>query len=825
MGKIKVQVTPNKPQSLQVGVSNVKNAVQIEENPTHYYSTLAKQWAVKMDGKVQNEDYSSKYWAQDSKNQAEISQAAAETASNLVELLDKNYTNYTENLEELSSQTTSEITEIKLNSLTEIEQKRVSAIDNLNDTKINIQNEIYQAKTNAVTEIETVGNDIENATKKALQSIIENEELAVKNIQNEGATQIANIQQTGFYMKDGKLYYIDENGEEQEFKSGSNGGVSLPLLTPIFVDHVLSYEKSQGYGRCGEYIYATAIAGERYGYPDLIKDLIAEYNSGVATTVTQDTKSVACRKSASGHYFYDIANLADVDAIFDETGVAWMYGVDIENNRIMLPKINKYFGLVNSPDLVGTYGRPEVPNIKGTMTGYDSARGMTWNTARMSGPFSRTANSTGGSGPNSQSGTAYGIEFDASKVSPVYTDTDTLQIARANMLCYIVVGNTQQDTSWIDVVTDVNGAVKDVVDAGDRQVERINTAAQAYDNLTYRNVTNCLLEVPQRIKYELTDGILTIKSGSELLMPDGTHYVLEHDISTNTKVNTSYQLIAFHSPSAVPNGFSFVPISDSCSGDTDALAGKAYHLWFDTLNRQVKYYVANGALLASDCTLPFIIATNVNGTGITSVDNVFQSMGYVGSTVWVDKGVKGLIPSGRNEDGTCKNTLLEITTLKMYTSAETNNYTGFIMSDGTIGNTSIFRYDAERNIMYNSMTGEQVSTLFYSTYTRNSGTISNYQPYQTLKVGGGNNSPFALNYNAGIAITNGSTAPKAGMVYAINSATKTSSFLAVNGIQTGFAAGGSIVQDPTSLYGFVSQGDIITFSGCSTVILFPFKGV
>lgn len=204
MGEIKVQVTPNKPQSLQIGTKNVKTPIQIEENPTHYYSTLAKQWAVKTDGMVQDEDFSSKYWAQESKNQAKKSAAAAESATNLVDLLDNKYTNYVNNLEELSSETVSEITELKLNSLEEIEQKHVNAIeditlsktvaiDKLNDVNINIQNEIFQSKTDAV-----------NA------------------VQNEGAAQIANIQQTGFYMRDGNLYYIDENGQEQEFKSGNN---------------------------------------------------------------------------------------------------------------------------------------------------------------------------------------------------------------------------------------------------------------------------------------------------------------------------------------------------------------------------------------------------------------------------------------------------------------------------------------------------------------------------------------------------------------------------------------------------------------------------
>ena len=34
-------------------------------------------------------------------------------------------------------------------------------------------------------------------------------------------------------------------------------------------------------------------------------------------------------------------------------------------------------------------------------------------------------------------------------------------------------------------------------------------------------ITNCLLEVPQRIKLELNDGVLTLKAGSQVIVPNG----------------------------------------------------------------------------------------------------------------------------------------------------------------------------------------------------------------------------------------------------------------------------------------------------------------
>lgn len=200
--------------------------------------------------------------------------------------------------------------------------------------------------------------------------------------------------------------------------------------------------------------------------------------------------------------------------------------------------------------------------------------------------------------------------------------------------------------------------------------------------LNKTQITNCLLEVPHRIKCELTDGIVTIKAGSELLKPDGTYYVLEHDISQNTKMNSSYQLMAYYSPTLTPNNFLFVPVVNTCSGDTDAKAGQAYHTWFDTVNMEVKEYRADGELSASDCSLPIFIATNVNGIGITSIDNVFNGLGYMGSHIWIDKGVKALLSNGRNADGTLKN--IEVVVNKTLIQAEPYGSRYLILNpDGT----------------------------------------------------------------------------------------------------------------------------------------------
>lgn len=167
MGEVQVQVTPSQPQSIQVGIKNVKNSVQIEENPSHYYSTLAKLWATNMDGLVQNEDYSSKYWAKNSQSSAEVSQAAAETAANLSDLLNTNYNTYSEELSTIISDGLASlniagsagvegINNAAAGKVEEIENAVIQGVEDINRITTTALSDVATSKTDAINSIETV---------------------------------------------------------------------------------------------------------------------------------------------------------------------------------------------------------------------------------------------------------------------------------------------------------------------------------------------------------------------------------------------------------------------------------------------------------------------------------------------------------------------------------------------------------------------------------------------------------------------------------------------------------------------------------------------
>jgi hypothetical protein len=93
----------------------------------------------------------------------------------------------------------------------------------------------------------------------------------------------------------------------------------------------------------------------------------------------------------------------------------------------------------------------------------------------------------------------------------------------------------------------------------------------------------------------------------------------------------------------------------TCYSGSSAPSGQTNMAWYDTSNNLVKLTSDRGSTWTSGYSLPIAIAT-ITSDVITSIDQIFNGFGYIGSTVFALPGVKGLIPNGRNADGTLKNT-------------------------------------------------------------------------------------------------------------------------------------------------------------------------
>ena len=167
--------------------------------------------------------------------------------------------------------------------------------------------------------------------------------------------------------------------------------------------------------------------------------------------------------------------------------------------------------------------------------------------------------------------------------------------------------------------------------------------------LNTSNISNCLLEIPQDIKLELNNGTLTLKAGSKVYY-NGLPVIIDSDKSLvvpTTFPTSSFIISVIPTESELKQ--SLVEITSSSASNP----GVNYAMWFNTTDN--KCYINDGNANATMCSYPICIVNCVNGTGFTSIDQVFNGFGYIGSTVFALPGVKGLIPNGRNADGSLKN--------------------------------------------------------------------------------------------------------------------------------------------------------------------------
>ena len=238
----------------------------------------------------------------------------------------------------------------------------------------------------------------------------------------------------------------------------------------------------------------------------------------------------------------------------------------------------------------------------------------------------------------------------------------------------------------------------------------------------YSYTTNCLTKIPQDIKLELNNGTLTLKAGSKIYKPNG---VGNFDVITTTvdrtatQTNNGITLLMYNEAGYL----NFANPMGCVSGDTDSLAGQAWHNWYDTTNNQIKGYGSDPDTVYHTYSFPLAVITTSNGA-ISSIDQIFNGFGYIGSSIFALPGVSGLVPNGRNADGTLNNTTVSITSVQVQTLSGTYSDKDLRMSDNGIATsgTSTVNYSASENKNY--MAGAVISALTYGKISVSSDAIT-----------------------------------------------------------------------------------------------------
>lgn len=250
---------------------------------------------------------------------------------------------------------------------------------------------------------------------------------------------------------------------------------------------------------------------------------------------------------------------------------------------------------------------------------------------------------------------------------------------------------------WICLITDDDSSSITVDQTPTKDSNNLVTSGGVFKETNIK--TNCITEIPQDINLTLSNGTLTLKAGSKVYVPNGSGVyntsTISSDITLSQGWGSSDTFLIFVFDNVVIEG---LPVNRIVSGASDSISGSD-HIWYDTSNNKIKYINSDGTVRNySSVSLPIAKITG-QIPSVTSIDQVFNGFCFVGSTVFVLPGVKGLIPNGRNADGTLKSTAW--TTGSVLTTHVNTNYVIGVRSNAA-GVSNAYSYDEQKNQNLNS---------------------------------------------------------------------------------------------------------------------------
>lgn len=202
------------------------------------------------------------------------------------------------------------------------------------------------------------------------------------------------------------------------------------LLTFKWSDHIINsmeWLRADTFSWQSGAVYVAA-------YNHLVKDVQGkEY---ISETIEGHT--IWYRLADDGHKIVtqasDYDGSANVNYIYEDTGVAWYYILDTENQRFKLPRTK--YGIVGLRDVVGKYVEAGLPDITGSISSNNWAGSASASSALY----------PSGSGQNSLAD-GWGvntINIKASRNNPIYGKSTTVQPPATQMYLYFYVGEYSQ---------------------------------------------------------------------------------------------------------------------------------------------------------------------------------------------------------------------------------------------------------------------------------------------------------------------------------------------------------------------------------------------
>lgn len=185
------------------------------------------------------------------------------------------------------------------------------------------------------------------------------------------------------------------------------------------------------------------------------------------------------------------------------------------------------------------------------------------------------------------------------------------------------------------------------------------------DAVDYTNISNCLTEVPQ-ISWRMSGNNVVFAAGTKAYKPDGTVITF----ASEKMADFSGVLLSYPHYAYADDAGNVYTAQKATSSTSQPSSPDVDDIWFDTANNVIKRY--DGEAWSGSYSFPLIY---MNGLFVTSTSVIaFGGSGFIGNTIFVLPGVKGLVPNGRKADGRLNNTAFTVTTPLTHQLEDNNEY-------------------------------------------------------------------------------------------------------------------------------------------------------
>lgn len=292
--------------------------------------------------------------------------------------------------------------------------------------------------------------------------------------------------------------------------------------------------------------------------------------------------------------------------------------------------------------------------------------------------------------------------------------------------------NRLNDVDYQCVIEDSNGNI--IIDDSSANKNLANTGM----------ITNCLLEIPQDIKLELNEGVLTLKSGSKVYVPNG--------VNTFDKIEIMGDVIKADLPANITTYYIYyIPMQNYLSASANMSTGTTTEngsVLYNPDTNIIKYTDDLGVTNPYNVSFPLCKINVIDG--VHTIVQVFNGFGYMDSILFSLPNVVGLSSQGRVENGRYKNRILENGKVSVITIDENwesnlhcfyseqslsiaSNY--IVSEEKPLENECIWRKPSE-NKMYRIYGGEiaAANVVYLGEFTHELGKITNFDVPQVANL-------------------------------------------------------------------------------------------